>query len=109
MPTSAITGEGIPDILWNIIKYTQTDMEEKIKIQAGTFQAKVMEVKVIEGLGSTVDVILIQGTISEGDTIVTAGLNGPIVANIRALLTPQPLKELRVKGEYVHHKQIHAS
>jgi len=34
------------------------------------------------------------------------GLQGPIVANIRALLTPQPMKEIRVKGTYISHKKI---
>lgn len=41
-----------------------------------------------------------------GDTIVVCGLQGPIVANIRALLTPQPMKEIRVKGTYITHKAI---
>ena len=62
-----------------------------------------MEVKVIEGLGTTIDVVLVNGLLKVGDTIVVAGLNGPIVTNIRALLTPQPMKELRVKGDYIHH------
>ncbi len=38
-----------------------------------------------------------------------SGLSGPIVTTIRALLTPQPMKELRVKGEYVHHKTVKAA
>ena len=63
----------------------------------------MLEVKVIEGLGTTIDVVLVNGLLKVGDTIVISGLNGPIVTTIRALLTPPPMKELRVKGDYVHH------
>lgn len=63
----------------------------------------MLEVKVIEGLGTTIDVVLVNGLLKVGDTIVISGLNGPIVTTIRALLTPQPMKELRVKGDYIHH------
>ncbi|KAL9668481.1 hypothetical protein QQ045_006015 [Rhodiola kirilowii] len=34
---------------------------------------------------------------------------GPIVTTIRALLTPHPMKELRVKGTYLRHKEIKAA
>jgi len=80
----------------------QTSQREALE-EKDTFECTVLEVKVIEGLGTTIDVILVNGLLKVGDTIVISGLNGPIVANIRALLTPQPMKELRVKGEYIHH------
>ena len=41
----------------------------------------------IEGHGTTIDVVLVNGLLKVGDTIVLAGMNGPIVTNIRALLT----------------------
>ncbi|RKP11335.1 hypothetical protein BJ684DRAFT_13057 [Piptocephalis cylindrospora] len=72
-------------------------------------ECTVLEVKVIEGLGTTIDVVLSNGVLHEGDRIVICGLNGPIATNVRALLTPQPLRELRVKSSYVHHTSIKAA
>ena len=53
--------------------------------------------------------ILINGKLKEGDTVVVAGIEGPIVTQIRALLTPQPLKELRVKNQYINNKELISS
>jgi len=108
VPTSAITGEGIPDLLMLLVQLTQTLMANRL-LYSDVLQCTVLEVKVIEGLGTTVDVILVNGILHEGDTIVLCGLNGPIVTTIRALLTPPPLKEIRVKGNYVHLKEIKAA
>ncbi|CAM9168751.1 unnamed protein product, partial [Ectocarpus sp. 12 AP-2014] len=47
-----------------------------------------------------------QGRRSPQDAIVVCTLDGPVVTNIRALLTPPPNRELRIKSEYVHHKAI---
>lgn len=73
IPTSAITGEGIPDLLQLVVRLTQTFMTERLMYIAET-QATVLEVKQLEGLGMTIDVVLVNGTIKAGDTIVLCGL-----------------------------------
>ncbi|CUS07060.1 unnamed protein product [Tuber aestivum] len=108
VPTSAHTGEGIPDMLKLLVTLTQQRMAEKL-MYLSELECTVLEVKVIEGLGTTIDVILSNGVLREGDRIVMCGLNGAISTNIRALLTPQPLKELRIKSQYVHHKEVKAA
>jgi len=96
VPTSAITGEGVPDLLMLLVQLTQRLMDKQLHFQ-DELQCTVLEVKVVEGLGHTIDIILVNGELHEGDTIVLCGLEGPIVTQIRALLTPHPMKELRVK------------
>ncbi|DBA78850.1 TPA: hypothetical protein ACH3X1_008737 [Trebouxia sp. C0004] len=108
VPTSAITGEGLPDMLQLLVDLTQSMMASRLMVISET-QCTVLEVKVIEGLGTTIDVVLVNGLLHEGDTIVLCGMGGPIVTQIRSLLTPHPLKELRVRGSYLHHKEIKAA
>lgn len=108
VPTSAHTGEGIPDMLRLLISLTQERMTNKL-MYLSEVECTVLEVKVIEGLGTTIDVVLSNGVLHEGDRIVLCGLNGAITTNIRALLTPAPLKELRLKSAYVHNKEARAS
>ncbi|EAS07789.1 elongation factor Tu GTP-binding domain protein (macronuclear) [Tetrahymena thermophila SB210] len=109
VPTSGVTGEGIPDLLSVVIKYTSMYMKSRMVVKQDAFNCTVMEVKKIDGLGVTIDAILVDGTIRQDDKIVLLGFNGPIKTKIRALLTPYPMKEIRVKAEYEHHNFIHAS
>jgi translation initiation factor 5B len=108
VPTSAHTGEGIPDMLKLIVQLTQERMVGSL-MYLSEVQATVLEVKAIEGFGMTIDVILSNGILREGDRIVLCGVDGAITTNIRALLTPAPLKELRLKSQYVHNKEVKAA
>ncbi|KAL9114530.1 MAG: hypothetical protein Q9227_001611 [Pyrenula ochraceoflavens] len=108
VPTSAHTGEGVPDMLKLLVSLTQERMTSSL-MYLSEVECTVLEVKVIEGLGTTIDVVLSNGILREGDRIVLCGLNGAICTNIRALLTPAPLKELRLKSAYVHNKEVKAS
>lgn len=108
VPTSAHTGEGIPDMLKLIVELTQERMVGSL-MYLSEVQATVLEVKAIEGFGMTIDVILSNGILREGDRIVVCGVEGAITTNIRALLTPAVMKELRVKSQYVHNKEVKAA
>ncbi|KAL4559106.1 hypothetical protein LXL04_031239 [Taraxacum kok-saghyz] len=108
VPTSAISGEGIPEMLLLLVQWAQKTMIEKLTYSSD-IQCTVLEVKVIEGLGTTIDVVLVNGVLHEGDAIVVCGYQGRIHTTIRSLLTPHPMKELRVKGAYIHHKEIKAA
>ncbi|KAM0327928.1 hypothetical protein ACHAQA_005327 [Verticillium albo-atrum] len=108
IPTSAHTGEGIPDMLKLIVQLTQERMVGSLMYLAEV-QATVLEVKAIEGFGMTIDVVVTNGILREGDKIVLCGVEGAIVTNIRALLTPAPMKELRLKSAYVHNKEVKAA
>lgn len=60
-------------------------------------------------MGTTIDVILRNGVLKEGDLLVLMSAEGPFVVTARALLMPQPLKELRVKNTYISHSAIMAA
>ncbi|CBH09468.1 translation initiation factor IF-2, putative [Trypanosoma brucei gambiense DAL972] len=108
VPTSAKTGEGICDLILLEVQLVQQFMEGKVTYK-DDLQCTILEVKPTTGYGFTIDAILINGELHEGDNICLCGQNGPVFTQIRALLTPQPMKELRVRGEYIHHKTMKAA
>jgi translation initiation factor 5B len=67
-------------------------------------QATVLEVKAIDGLGMTVDVLIVNGHLQEGDRAVFCTLDGPIVTEIRGLLTP--LRAAKCRSIGIHHTKI---
>ncbi|XP_034187064.2 eukaryotic translation initiation factor 5B [Osmia lignaria lignaria] len=108
VPTSAITGEGMGNLLSLIVDACQGPLAKRL-MYSEELQATVLEVKALPGLGTTIDCILVNGMLREGDTMIVAGTDGPIVTQIRSLLMPQPLKELRVKNAYIEYREIRAA
>ena len=67
------------------------------------------QVKAIGGFGTTIDVVLVNGRLKFGQTIVLTGTEGPIVTTVKALLTPSKMQDLRVKCGYTEHKELMAA
>lgn len=98
IPTSAATGEGLPELLMVMSGLSQKFLEESLKMDIkGNAKGTVLEVKDTKGLGMTIDVIVYDGSLKQNDTIVIGSLGEPIVAKVKALFEPAPLAEMRDK------------
>ncbi|MDD3420846.1 MAG: translation initiation factor IF-2 [Methanocellales archaeon] len=110
IPISAKTGEGIPDLLMILIGLAQRFLEGDLRLHAkGPGRGTVLEVKEDRGLGKTLDVILYDGKLKTGDTIVVGSYGEPIVTRVRALLKPRPLTEIRVEEKFQRVDEIVAA
>ncbi|MBI2673027.1 translation initiation factor IF-2 [Candidatus Woesearchaeota archaeon] len=90
IPCSAKTGEGIPELLMFIAGISQKYLEDALKIEVtGPGEGTILEVKEEKGLGTTVDVIIYNGTIHVNDNIVIGTLGNPIVTKIRSIFIPE--------------------
>ncbi|MBN2422681.1 translation initiation factor IF-2 [Candidatus Woesearchaeota archaeon] len=98
VPTSAITGDGIPELLMVLIGLAQKYLEQSLRLHVkGNAKGTVLEVKESTGLGTTLDVIIYDGILKTGDKIIIGSLEKPIETRVKALLCPLPLKEMRDK------------
>ena len=95
VPTSAKTGEGIPELLMVLVGLTQQYLKKRLQTTEGPAKGSVLEVKEEPGLGLTLNTIIYDGTLQKDDLIVVGGKDKPVVTNIRAILVPKPLDEIR--------------
>lgn len=111
VPISAKKAIGIAELLMVITGLVQKYLSGQLKVEV-TNEAKgtILEVKEDKGLGKTIDVILYDGTLDVGDSIVIGTLEEPIVTKVKALFVPEPLKEMRdVKGKFLSVKKVSAA
>jgi len=111
IPTSAKTGEGIPELLMVLSGLAQKFLEKCLDCDVkGDAKGTILEVKEEKGLGTSIDVILYDGSLKRNDTIVIGTLTEPIVTKVKGLFEPMPLKEMRdKKSKFKSVKEVNAA
>jgi translation initiation factor 5B len=110
IPTSAKTGEGIPELLAILSGLTQSFMISRLQIEEGPAKGTILEVRDEPGLGTTIDVIIYNGVLSKSDTIVVGGRDEAIVTKVRGLVLPRPLVETgESRDKFVHVNEVSAA
>jgi len=111
VPVSAKTGEGIADLLLVLIGLSQKFFERTLRLhleEAGV--GTILEKKEERGLGTTIDVILYDGKLSVGDTIVMGSVEEePVVTKVKALLKPRALQEIRAEQRFERVRTVNAA
>ncbi len=101
VPISAMTGEGIPELLMTLTGLSQNYLSDQLETHDDSIgKGTVLEVTKEKGLGTTLDIIHYDGTINADDTLIYGTQDGVKTTDIRALLQPRPLKEIRVDKQY---------
>lgn len=98
IPISSKTGEGIPELLAILAGLSQQFLRQQLTT---TDHAKgtILEVKEVTGLGMTIDTIIYDGSVKKNDYLIIGGKN-PRIVKIRALLEPEPLRDIRVEKKF---------
>ena len=110
VPVSGITGEGLPDLLMVMVGLAQRYLTENLALSTtGPGYGTVLEVKEERGLGTTLDVILIDGQLNVGDDIIVGGERGVIETKVRSLLLPRPMQEILTEDRFERVKQVTAA
>ena len=86
---------------------SQNYLSDELEIHEGIGKGTVLEVSQEKGLGTTVDVIHYDGIMRKTDKLVYGTAEGAKVTEIRALLEPRPLQEIRVDKQYDEVDEVH--
>ncbi|HSA97448.1 MAG TPA: translation initiation factor IF-2 [Candidatus Nitrosotenuis sp.] len=95
VPVSARTGVGIPELLTVLVGLTQQYLQKRLTQEEKPSRGIILEVNDEIGLGTTANMILIDGQIKKGDSVIVAKRDSVIVTKPKAMLLPKPLDEMR--------------
>lgn len=89
VPVSAKTREGLSELLLFIAGLSQRFLEKELNVHPDiSARGSVIEVKDERGMGPTIDVIIYDGVLREGDEILFLARAGVRMTKVRALLEP---------------------
>lgn len=103
VPVSARTGVGIPELLAVLIGLTQQYLSLKLERHEEEGRGIVLEINEEVGLGPAANVILFDGTLRQGCSVIVAKRNNAIVTRVKAILLPKPLDEMRDPRDKFRH------
>jgi translation initiation factor 5B len=95
VPVSARAGTGIPELLAVLVGLTQQYMQKRLDQGEKENRGIVLEVNDEVGLGTTANMILIDGQMKKGDNVIVAKRDSVVVTKPKAILLPKPLDEMR--------------
>ncbi len=95
VPVSARSGVGIPELLAVLIGLAQQYLAKKLERHEGPARGIVLESSEETGLGPSANIILLDGTLHQGDSIIVGKRDGAVATKIKAMLLPKPLDEMR--------------
>jgi translation initiation factor 5B len=109
VPLSAITGQGIPNLLNTVITYSQTVMAKQIE-WVNKLECFVMEITNVEGYGYTLDCVLKNGQLTRGD-IIKLQTHGDktILTKVKNILTVPENKDSKSNSKYIPNHTIKES
>lgn len=104
VPVSAKSGEGISELLLFLAGLSQKFLESSLKTEvSGPAKGSIIEVKEERGLGTVIDVILYDGTLNKGDSIIFGTINGAKETKVRGLLKPKLPSEITDSADKYKH------
>ena len=86
IPTSAKTGEGLPELLVTMVGLAQRFLESSLSFNDNApGEGTILEVYEEKGLGKCIDMILYSGKLKVNDTLVIGTIKDPFVTKVKAI------------------------
>lgn len=114
VPISAVTGQGIPDLLNCVINHSQTELVQQIEWKP-SLECIIMEITNVDGYGYTIDCVIKNGELKKNDFIKIQMNNENnnnenndnfIITKIKNILTIPKNKDSKSISKYSNNNEI---